>query len=457
MKTTDVAIIGGSAAGLAAATAMRRRYPNKTVTMIRNVVNTVVPCGIPYMYGTLKGIKKNIIGDMPFENAGIDIIFKHVDLIERDKKQIVFEDGEILAYDKVILSTGAKPFLPPIDGIKLNNVFCIQKDPTYLQTIFDALEPANNVVVIGGGFIGVEMAEQIALMDNAPQNIRLVEMLPRCLMAACEEEYCAVAEQELAKAGVEILTNCQVKAIKGEGKVSSVELADGRKIEADVVVIGIGAAPNIDLALASGIKADARNGVHISPTMQTDDPDIYSAGDCASKFSFLNGEPCNIRLASIAASEGMIAAGNLYASFPRKTRGALGAFATKVGSRSIAAAGLTTQAAEQQGIDIIVADAVASNMHPGSLPNAIADMKVKLIFEKENGTLIGGHVCGGDSSAELANAIAVAVQTRITAEDLAVMQFATHPLLTASPVGYQLMVAAETARIAIAKAKKGQK
>jgi len=453
MKTTDVAIIGGSAAGLAAASAMMRRYPEKKVTMIRNVVNTVVPCGIPYIYGTLNGVKKNIIGDAPFEQAGVEIIAKHVDRIDRQNKQLIFDDGDCLAYDKVILSTGSKPFLPPIPGVDLDNVFCIQKDPAYLQTIFNALQPAKNVVVIGGGFIGVEMAEQIALMEDAPENIRLIEMLPHCLMAACEEDYCAIAEQELAKAGVEILTSCQVKAIHGDSTVSSVELADGSTIAADVVVIGIGAAPNIDLAVESGLAADARAGVHISRTMATEDPDIYSAGDCATKFSFLSGEPCAIRLASIAASEGMIAAGNLYSDSPRETRGALGAFATKVGERSIAAAGLTTHAAKEQGVDVVIGEAVASNMHPGSLPNAIADMRVKLLFERQSGCLVGGHVCGGDSSAELANAIAIAVQAKQTAYDISVMQFATHPLLTASPVGYQLMIAAENARLAMKRNK----
>ncbi len=454
MKTTDVAIIGGSAAGLAAATALMRRYPKKTITIIRDVSNAVVPCGIPYMYGTLKNIKQNIIGDSPFEKAGVDIIFKHVNKIDRQNKQIVFDDDTVLGYDKVILSTGSKPFLPPITGVELDNVFCIQKDPQYLQLVFDALTTAKNVIVIGGGFIGVEMAEQIAKMDKAPEHIRLIEMLPHCLMMACEEEFCHVAETELSKTGVDIMTNSQVQAIEGEGKVHSVKLADGREIAADVVIIGIGASPNIDLAVASELTAHPQSGVQISPNMATEDPDIYCAGDCASKFSFITGKPSSIRLASIAASEGMIAAGNLYSTTQRETLGALGAFATKVGERSIAAAGLTTQEAKQQKIGIVIGEAVASNMHPGSLPHAIADMKVKLLFEHATGKLVGGHVCGGDSTAELANAIAVAVQARQTAYDLSVMQYATHPLLTASPIAYQLMIAAENALVAFDKDQK---
>ncbi|WP_321529939.1 FAD-dependent oxidoreductase [uncultured Desulfuromonas sp.] len=447
MNTTDVAIIGGSAAGLAAATTLMRRYPEKRISLIRNVTQTVVPCGIPYVYGTLGAVNKNIVPDNQFRDAGVNIITKHVNVIDRDNKVVEFDDGETLGYDKLILSTGSKPFLPPIDGVDLTNVFCIHKDPAHLQTILDALNPAQNVVVIGGGFIGVEMAEQIARMESRPAHIRLVEMLPHCLMTACEEEYCVVAEKELEREGVEVMTNCQVKAIHGDSGVRTVELADGRQLDADVVVIGIGAAPNIELAERSGIACDARGGVKVSRTLQTSDPAIYAAGDCAEKFSFFNGEPSAIRLASIAASEGTIAASNLYADTQRETLGALGAFATKVGTRSIAAAGVTTQAAKQQKLDVVIGEAVASNMHPGSLPNAIADMRVKLIFERQTGRLLGGHVCGGDSSAELANAIAVAVQAQLTANDLSLMQYATHPLLTASPVMYQLMVAAENALI----------
>lgn len=447
MNSTDIAIIGGSAAGLAAVAGLLRRHPNKKITMIRNVDQTVVPCGIPYVYGTLKTVTKNIIPDTMMEQAGINIIKKHVDKLDRETKTITFDDGETLSYEKMILSTGSKPFVPPIPGATLDNVFCIQKDPTHLQNIYEALDPATNIVVIGGGFIGVEMAEQIAKMaeHTTVKNIRLIEMMPRCLMLACEEAFCEVAENELRELGIEVMTNSQVKAIHGDTKVTGVELANGEMINADVVVIGIGAAPNIDLAVEAGLTADPRSGVAVDAYLRTNDPDIYSAGDCASKFSFLTGQPSAIRLASIAATEGTIAAGNLYNPKPRKTLGALGAFATKVGNRSIAAAGLTTQAAKQENIEVFVGEAVASNMHPGSLPNAIADMKVKLLFRKDNQQIVGGHVCGGDSSAELANAIAVAIQAKQTAHDLSVMQYATHPLLTASPVMYQLMVAADNA------------
>lgn len=465
MKKVDVAIIGGSSAGLAAAITLKKRSPEKRVALIRNVKKTPVPCGIPYIYGILKNVEKNIVPDQGFLDMGVEIMAKHVEKINRKEKTLQFEDGTLLGYDKLIIGSGSKPFVPPMPGMDLVNVFTVRKDPEYLQTLYAALQPAKNVVVIGGGFIGVEMAEQIAQMAGAScqdyfcsheesgstTRVSLIEMLPRCLMLACEEEFCIEAENEMKKQGINVMTNTQVQAICGEGKVSSVQLANGETLPADVVIIGIGAVPNIHLALESGLKGDPRSGLSVNKHMQTDDPDVYAAGDCAAKFSFITGKPSGIRLASVAATEGIIAASNLYAKQQRETLGALGAFATKVGKRSIAAAGLTSKAAADEGIEVVTGNAVSPNMHPGSLPGCVPDMKVKLLFRKDNGKLVGGHVSGSDAAAEMVNILAVAIQTGLTAEDLATMQYATHPLLTASPIAYQVMVAAENAAVQMAK------
>ena len=463
MKSTDVAIIGGSAAGLMAATTLKKGSPEKKITVIRNVKKTPVPCGIPYIYGILHEVEKNIIPDENFLKMGIEILGKHVEKVNRDEKTITLDDGTVLGYDKLILGTGSKPFVPPMPGTDLENVFTIKKDPEYLQEVYSVLQRAKNVVVIGGGFIGVEMAEQIAIMGGAickdyfcsPEEsgasikVTLVEMLPHCLMLACEEEFCIEAENELKKLGINVMLENQVQAIEGDGngKVTGVKLANGETLPADVVIIGIGAVPNIDLAQSAGLKADPRGGFVVNEYLQTEDPDVYAAGDCAAKFSFITGKPSGIRLASVACTEGMIAASNLYSDQPRKTLGALGAFATKVGNRSIGAAGLTSRAAAEEEIEVVIGEAVAPNRHPASLPGCVSDMKVKLLFRKDNGTIVGGHVSGSEAAADMANIIAVAIQAKLTAEDLATMQYATHPLLTASPLTYHVMLAAENAAV----------
>jgi NADH oxidase (H2O2-forming) len=464
MKTTDVAIIGGSAAGLMAAVTVKKYYPDKKVTVIRNVKKTPVPCGIPYIYGVLKDVEKNIIPDQGFIDKGIDILKVEVESVDRERKTISFTDNSVLTYDKLILGVGSKPFMPPMPGIYLKNVFVVSKDPEYLQQLFIALQGAKNVVVIGGGFIGVEMAEQVAKMggavihdhvcdpDESGSSIKvtIVEMLPHCLMLACEEEYCVEAENELGKLGIRVMTGSQVESIEGNGNVSGVKLSNGETLPADLVIIGIGAIPNIELAEKMGIEADPRAGISVNEYLQTEDPDIFAAGDCASKFSLITGKPSGIRLASVACSEAMIAATNLFNPV-RKTHGALGAFATTVGNRSIAAAGLTTKAAADEGIDVIIGKAVAPNRHPGGIPGCIADMKAKLLFRKDNEKIIGGHISGGEAAADMMNIVAVAIQSGLTAQELATMQYATHPLLTASPLFYHIMLAAENAAFELAK------
>ncbi len=449
MKKADVVIVGGSAAGLMAAVTLKKRHPEKQITVIRDVAKTPVPCGIPYIYGILGDVNKDIIPDDKFLNMGIEIIQQKVEDINRQEKTVIFADGNTIGYDKLILGIGSKPMVPPMPGIDLGNVFTISKDPAALQQLYAALETARKIIVIGGGFIGVEMAEQISLMGKTGQHpfeVTIIEMLPHCLMLACEEEFCVQAEDELRRMDINIMTNSRVEALEGEKTVSAVKLADGTSLPADLVIIGIGAVANIDLAVKMGLDADPRGGIQVNEYMQTSDPDIYAAGDCATKFSLITGKPSGIRLASVACSEGMIAASNIYGT-TRKTMGALGAFATKIGNRSIAAAGLTTSAAAKEEIEVIIGEATAPNRHPGGLPGCTMDMKVKLLFRKDTGAIVGGHVSGGEAAADMVNIIAIAIQDKLNAEQLATMQYATHPMLTASPLAYHVMLAAENAAL----------
>nr|WP_320048690.1 FAD-dependent oxidoreductase [uncultured Desulfuromonas sp.] len=446
MHTPEIAIIGGSAAGLTAAINLKMRSPEKSVLVIRNVRNTVVPCGIPYIFGTMKAVEKNIIPDSMFEQMGIPIINQNVASVDAQGKRIALQNGEQVSYSKLILATGSKPLLPDMPGISLKNVHAIRKDPDYLEQLYCAFRQARNIVVVGGGFIGVEVTEQLARMDETPRKLTLVEALPHCLMQAVEEEFCCDAENQLRNAGIILQTGSKVDALEGEDSVTSVRLASGEVLDADLVLIGLGATPNIDLAQQMGLSCTPRDGILVDEWMQTSLPDVFAAGDCASKFSPLTKQPSMVRLGSTACSEGMIAASNLFGQC-RTTPGAVGAFATVVGSICIGSAGFTSHAAQQHGLDILTGAAAGPNRHPAHLPGGIADMKAILHFRKEDGVLVGGHIRGTDATAEIVNILAVAIQAGLTAEQLATMQYATHPLLTASPSAYQIMMAAEQVAI----------
>ncbi len=440
MENTDFAIVGASAAGLSAAMTIKRKFPDKNIILFRKVKKTPVPCGIPYIFGTLGNVEKNIIPDEHFKSMGLNIIVAEIKDIDAKSKKIIY-DGKEIQYNKLLIATGSYPFIPPIEGVNLKNVFAIEKNPASLEIIDERLKDANDIVIIGGGFIGVEMAEQIAKLKGDKAKITIIEMLPHILMAALEEEFCIRAENELREKGINILTNSTVTKLEGKDKVEKVVLKDDKWIKADIVIIGVGAAPNIELAEKIGIKCDKRAGILINEYMETDIKDIYAAGDCASKFSFITGKPTGIRLASVAAYEGIVAANNMIGN-KVKNKGAVGAFSTKIGNIALGSAGFTKAMCKKEGIDFVVGEFVGPDKHPASLPDTFMEMKAILIFRKDNGKIIGGHILGGNSTGEMINIISTAIQAGLTAEDLYFMQVATHPLLTGSPIAYHIQRAA---------------
>ncbi len=177
--------------------------------------------------------------------------------------------------------------------------------------------------------------------------------------------------------------------------------------------------------------------------MMTSDPDIFAAGDCAEKVCFFTGKPSRALLASVATAEARIAGANLF-EMRRASKGSISVFSTKIGDLACGLAGIGEKTARDAGIAYMVGEAEAVDRHPGSLPGA-KPTRVKLIFRKYSETLIGGEACGGDEVGEMVNLIAALIQAEMTADEIATFQMGTHPLLTASPVAYQLVNAAEMA------------
>ena len=445
MKQADVVVVGGSAAGPVAGITVKRHYKDLSVLLIRKEKESqvMVPCGIPYIFGTIGSPSKNVIPDALLANNGIELGIDEVVDVDRSAKTVKTASGESISYGKLILATGSLPVQPPIPGKELENVLTICKDAEYLLDVQDKIATAKDIVIIGGGFIGVEMADECLKKSSA--NVTVVELLPHCLMLVLDSEFYTKAEEKLQERGINIITGDSVTGIVGDGKVDSVELSSGKKLKADVVIIGIGAAANTELAQKIGLKIGEMKGIWVDDYQRTSDENIFAAGDCAEKKSFFTGKPSNLRLASIATNEARIAGANVK-DLKRKNPGAIGVFATAFGDFAVAAAGLTEKAAGEAGYNVVVTEAAAPDKHPGCMPNA-CEQKVKLIFDRETEKLLGGEIYGGASTAELANVIAMAIQNHMTADDLAMFQMGTHPALTASPIAYQVVNAAEQALV----------
>ncbi len=440
-KSTDVLVVGGSAAGLTAAITARRHHPDRRILLLRREAKVLVPCGIPYIFGTLGSPDKNLIPDTVLQDNDIELKIGEALALDPARHRVSLVGGGILEYDRLVLATGSNPTYPPIPGLEKQNVFAVCKDVDYLRQMQQALQSAKELVIIGGGFIGVELADECRKLGDV--NVSIVEAMPHCLNLAFDEEFCQVAEARLAESGIKTYLRHRVREISGGAAVTGVVLDNGEELRADAVVLGIGSQPNVSLAKAAGLEIGPTGGVAVDRWMRTSAGDIFACGDCAEKVSYFDGKPCNQKLASIATVEARIAAANLYED-RRENAGTLSAWGTVVGGTALGGAGMTEAMAIEAGYDVAVGVAEAPNRHPGSMPG-MCPTKVKLVFDRSRGTLLGGELVGGHDIGGDVNVISALIQGKANADEIAVFQMATHPALTASPLVYQIANAAEAA------------
>ncbi|MGB9586490.1 MAG: NAD(P)/FAD-dependent oxidoreductase, partial [Anaerolineales bacterium] len=284
MKKTDVMVIGESAAGVTAAMTAKLSYPDKNVTVISKVEKVMIPCGIPYIFGTVGSTDNNISPDEGLVKLGVEIVVDEVSDVDVKAKICKTKNGEEFVYEKLIICTGSLPAVPGwLEGRDLANVFTIPKEKDYLDRIQHNLQEIHKIVVVGGGFIGVEVSDEL---NKAGKNVTLIEILPHILGMTLDDEFAIEAEKIVAERGVTIKTNRGVERILGDGKVSGVQLKSGEVVDADAVILSMGYLPNTALAKKMGLELNAFGFIKVDQYGRTSIPDVYAAGDCAEKVDF---------------------------------------------------------------------------------------------------------------------------------------------------------------------------
>jgi NADPH-dependent 2,4-dienoyl-CoA reductase/sulfur reductase-like enzyme len=442
MKTTDVLIIGGSAAGMVAALTGKSSWPKKNFILVKKQKEMMVPCGIPYIFGTLDCTDQNIMPvDAMLEKNGIISLVDEVTSINKVDKTVVLASGETIKFEKLVIATGSTPVKPKwLVGGDKDNVFIIPKDKIYLDEMKNKLTSCKKVVVIGAGFIGVEFSDELLKHGH---EVTLVEKQPAILSLAFDVELSKKIAEILLMRGVKIITGNGIKEILGKTKVEAVKLENGELIESDAVILSIGYKPNTKLARESEIYVDESGFIAVDEYMRTHVKDIFAIGDCAQKRDFVTRSRVSTMLASTACAEARIAGMNLFNLNVVKTfSGTIAIYSTAIGDTGFGTAGVTEARAKEEGIDSITGTFEGMDRHPGNLPDAHKQL-VKLIAARQSGVIIGGEVIGGLSAGELTNVIGLAIQNRMSVNSLLTSQIGTHPCLTASPAGYPLIKAAE--------------
>ncbi len=441
---TDVLVIGSSAAGLVCALTGKRVYPAKKFTVATRFPKTLIPCGIPYIFGSVGSSDKDILpADKMFEASNIDMVVDEAESIQLEEKTVRFKSGKVIAYNKLVIGTGSLPIHPTwLTGADLENVFTVPKSKEYLDAMHEKLMKFRKIAVIGAGFIGVELADEL---KKDGKEVTLIEKLPRILGLAFDGDVSERAEELLRGRGVNLMTGTLVSEITGNGKADGVLFEKGEKLEADAVILALGYEPNSKLAADAGLPVSDKGFIKVDDYMRTPYADVFAVGDCAEKRDFITRKPSPVMLASTACAEARIAGMNLFKLSAIKTFiGTISIFSTAIGNTGFGVAGITEAQAEAENFDYITGTFEGIDRHPGTLADTHKQY-VKLVVGRESGVILGGEVYGGLSAGELTNTLGIIVQNRMTLNSLLTAQFGTHPLLTASPAGYPLVKAAESA------------
>jgi len=453
-RSMRVVIIGGVAAGPKVASKVIRLMPTAEVTVVeKGELLSYAGCGLPYyisgvvkeqkeLMSTPVGVVRDPVFFQKVKNVHV-LNYTEALRIDRDAKRVrvrnVQDDNERwLDYDKLVLATGAEPVVPPIPQIDLDNIFTLHgvHDAEGIRAVLSE-EKAHDVVVVGGGLIGVEATEALARHGC---RVTIVEMLPQVLRIL-DWEMAKLVERHLETQGVRVCTGRKVESFRGDGAVSGVVTDDGEVHPADMVILAIGVRPNVKLAQECGLDIGPTRAIKVDEHMRTSDPDIYAAGDCAESLDLVTGKPCYVPLGSTANKQGRVAAVNLCGgtdTFP----GVLGSTVCKVFDYCVARTGLTEAAARQNGYDVVTALAPApdkAHFMPDAKP-----LFLKLVVDAATRRLLGAQATGPGEGAKRIDVAAMAITAGMTVDQLANADLCYAPPY--SPAMDNIITAANVAR-----------
>ena len=422
-----VVVIGGVAAGPKVAAKVVRLMPDAEVTIIeKGEFLSYAGCGLPYyVSGVVKeqaelmctpvGVVRDSVFFQKVKNVHVMGQTEAVKIDRAGKRvQVRGRDGKEswLDYDKLVLATGGVPVVPPLPNIKLDNIFTLHgvHDAEGIKTLL-AQNKARDVVIVGGGLIGLEATE--ALVEKGCR-VTIVEMLPQ-ILGMLDWEIAKLVEQHVESHGVKVLTSTKVESFEGSGKVERV-VTDRGKLSADMVIMAIGVRPNVKLAQDAGLELGTTGAIKVDQQMCTSDPDVFAAGDCVECVDLLTGKPCYVPLGSTANKQGRVAANNICGgvdSFP----GVLGSTVCRVFDYCVARTGLGEAAAVRSGYEVITA--MAPGPDKAHFMPAAKPLLLKLVADKKSRRLLGVQATGPGIADKRIDVAAMAITGGMTVDQLA--------------------------------------
>lgn len=426
-----VVIVGGVAGGATAAARLRRLDETAEIVVFeRSGFVSYANCGLPYYIGGVIEDQEELTLQTPesfYERFRVQMKVHHeVTAIDRSAKTVTVRNlatGEVFqeSYDKLLLAPGARPTQPALPGVGLDRLFTLRtvEDTLRIRRFVDTQHP-KSVVLAGGGFIGLELAENLR---ERGLDVTIVQR-PKQLMTPFDADMAALIHREVRAHGVRLALGHTVEGFaESEGGVQ-VLLKDEQPLQADMVILAIGVTPDSRLAAEAGLELGLKGSILVNDRMQTSDPDIYAVGDAVQVNHFVTGQPALIALAGPANKQGRIAADNM-AGGDSRYKGSQGSSVLKIFDLTAAATGLNEAAARRAGLDV-EAVVLSPMNHAGYYPGGRV-MTMKVLFERNTGKLLGAQIVGSDGVDKRIDVLATAIRAGMTAADLTELDLAYAP------------------------------
>ena len=422
-----IIIVGGVAGGMSAATRLRRLMEDDEIVIFeKGPFVSFANCGLPYYISGEIAERDALLVQTPESlkarfNLDVRPFHEVVKISPEDHTVTVAHDGSEFTeqYDKLILSPGAKPFIPEIEGLsEATNVFTLRNVPDLDQIMLALDEEPQETVVIGAGFIGLETAENLR---KRGLNVTIVEKAPHVL-PLLDEEMAAFVQAELFDKGVKVITSQSATRFEENGKV--IVLEDGQKLASDVTILSVGVQPENSLAKAAGIETGLRRGILVDEHYETSQKDIFAVGDAILVKQEITGEDALIALASPANRQGRQVA-DVLAGLERKNKGSIGTAIVRVFDMTAASTGLNERFLQQNQLPY-QAIHVSGKDHAGYYPGA-TDLTLKLLFEPKTGKIYGAQGVGKKGVDKRIDILATAIKGNLTIFDLPELEFTYAP------------------------------
>lgn len=294
MDKYHIIIIGNGEPALACTLSARNTYPSKKIAIIKSDNNN------SFIEELLLGSSNN------FSNS-ITIIYDEV--INRKDKTLFLKSGNNLRFEKLVIATGSRAIEPPIEGLHMDGVFLMNKDPDQIRKIKRSTLCAENIIIYGGGYIGVELCDEL-LHDG--KNVTIIEKSKRLMPSSFDAEISLKAKELIENLGGKVILDCKIKSILGVDNISAVRLSDDRRIECDFLMICCGTRPNTEVAERLGVIFDRDRGILVDEYFRTSDKDIFAVGECAAKYDFFASDLANVLLHNAKMEEAKLLGANLY-------------------------------------------------------------------------------------------------------------------------------------------------